>query len=94
MFAIPGHQIKGEKDDHDEKNPDRPEKAPPNGITMLLGIKKNPEGNGHRHEKKKKFQSTFLKKGGKDSTIQGTQRKGSKLAGKISCDFFQGPAIP
>ena len=42
LLPITDRQIKGEKDDHDKKNPDRPKKTFPDRIPALLGIEKNP----------------------------------------------------
>ncbi len=48
---ISGEEIKREKEDQDEKDPDSPEKALQNAISMLLGIVKDPESNDEPDEK-------------------------------------------
>ena len=38
------NKVEGEKNDQEEKDPDRPEKALPNAIPMFLRVIKDPEG--------------------------------------------------
>ncbi len=38
------HKIKGQEEDQEKENEDRPKEPPPKGKSMFLGIEKDPEG--------------------------------------------------
>jgi len=44
LLLLPGDQIKGEKNDQEEKNPHSPEETAPDSISSFLGVVKNPDG--------------------------------------------------
>jgi len=46
LFFLSGSQVKREEDDQDGKNADGPKEAAGYGIPPLLGVVKNPHGNG------------------------------------------------
>jgi hypothetical protein len=58
FFLIPGEKIEGKKNDQDEKDANGPEKALPEGVPVLLGVKKNPEGHDQRNQVKKDKKET------------------------------------
>jgi len=41
---IPVEKVEGEEDDQEEEDANGPEKSLPEGVPVLLGVKKNPEG--------------------------------------------------
>jgi hypothetical protein len=45
-------EVKGKEWDQKQKNPDRPEKSPPHGVSLFLGIKKNPESDNRQNDEK------------------------------------------
>jgi hypothetical protein len=46
---IPVEKVEGEEDDQEEEDADGPEKALPEGVPVLLGVKENPHGDNQRN---------------------------------------------
>jgi hypothetical protein len=62
---IPVEKVEGEEDDQEEKDANGPEKALPESVPVLLGVKKNPEGHDQRNyikEDEKETHSVFSQK--------------------------------
>jgi hypothetical protein len=62
---IPVEKVDGEEDDQEEKDANGPEKALPEGVAVLLRVKKNPEGHDQRNyikEDEKENHSAFSPK--------------------------------
>jgi hypothetical protein len=58
LLFVPGHQVEGKKKDNNEKDTHGPEEALADGIAMLLGIEKDPEGDRHIDRPENKFQDS------------------------------------
>jgi hypothetical protein len=62
---IPVEEVEGEEDDQDEEDANGPEKSLPEGVPVLLGVKKNPEGHdqwNYIKENEKETHSGFSSK--------------------------------
>ena len=55
---IPVEKVEGEEDDQEEEDANGPEKALPEGVPVLLGVKKNPEGHDQRNQIKEDEKET------------------------------------
>jgi hypothetical protein len=55
---IPVEKVEREEDDQEEKDANGPEKALPEGVPVLLGVKKNPEGHDQRYHIKEDEKET------------------------------------
>jgi len=55
---IPVEKVEGEEDDQEEEDANGPEKALPEGVPVLLGVKKNPEGHEQRNHIKEDEKET------------------------------------
>jgi hypothetical protein len=62
---IPVEKVEGEEDDQEEEDADGPEKALPESVPVLLGVKENPHGDNQRNyikEDEKETHSGFSSK--------------------------------
>jgi len=55
---IPVEKVEGEEDDQEEEDANGPEKSLPEGVPVLLGVKKNPEGHDQRYHIKEDEKET------------------------------------
>jgi hypothetical protein len=55
---VPVNEVEGKEDDQEEEDANGPEKALPECVPVLLGIKKNPEGHDQRNHVKKDEKET------------------------------------
>jgi len=61
LLFLPGNEVKRKENDQNEENTHGPEKATPDIVSPLLGVVKNPDGDGQtddiRKEEKKEHNS-------------------------------------